>query len=155
MPDTITVEYAQAVMDELDRVLGDAIRELVAAKGPSDAFIARLKAVYAEPQYTKEVDLYGEDAANEFKGYRIPPGDPKTIVKEIIDASKSCIVIGADRSLAAVFESPPPEGSTDAIVELRLRRPSQGDGELIRTVWQVRGEGTRGAATIPESPCGK
>src|SRR5688500_14419542 len=34
-PVTVTVEYADAVMDELDRILSDAIREFVAADGPT------------------------------------------------------------------------------------------------------------------------
>lgn len=152
VPDTITVEYAQAVMDELDRVLGDAIRELVAAQGPSDAFIARLKAVYAEPQYTKEVDLYGEDAANEFKGYRIPPGDPKTIVKEIIDSSNFCIVARVDKDLSSVF-SDGADSSAAGILEVRLKDRSRDPAGENRTAWMIFGDGPEVGATIPENPC--
>src|SRR5687768_13497576 len=34
-PSVVTVAYADAVMDELDRILSDAIREFVAADGPT------------------------------------------------------------------------------------------------------------------------
>lgn len=153
VPEVITVAYAQAVMDELDRVLGDAIRELVASKGPSDAFVARLKAVYADPQYSKEASLYGEDAANDFKGYRIPPGNPSTRVKEIVGSSRSCLIVLARRSLSEFFVDSAPEDSKDAVVELRVAS-AEPASEFTRTQWRIRGEGTRGASALPEKPCG-
>lgn len=148
VPDTITVEYAQAVMDELDRVLGDAIRELVSAKAPSDAFIARLKAVYAEPQYTKEADLYGEDAANEFKGYRIPPGDPSTRVKEIIASTQRCVLFRADRSFAAMQTQTSP--GVEALIQL-VRNDVR--SSFNRTAWVVVADTPADEAEVPSGVC--
>lgn len=154
VPDTITVEYAQAVMDELDRVLGDAIRELVAAQGPSDAFIARLKAVYAEPQYSEEVDLYGEEAANEFKGYRANPGRPTTTVTSILGSSPTCLILRADRSFEAVYTTLSDPSDRAVYIELRVPSDERDPGNLSATPWVIRGDGPVKGATLPENPCG-
>lgn len=118
VPDEITVAYAQAVMDELDRVLGEAIRELVAKGEPTDEFVALLRAVYAEPQFSKEESYYGEDAANQFEGYRRPPGSPKTTVKSIIDSSSDCLVLDGQRSFAEVFTTE--RRSYSSLLQLQL-----------------------------------
>ncbi|MBW3651290.1 MAG: hypothetical protein KY458_12060, partial [Actinobacteria bacterium] len=50
-PDVVTVEYAQAVMVELDRILGEAVRAMVADDGPNKEFLDKLNAVYDEPSF--------------------------------------------------------------------------------------------------------
>lgn len=153
VPAVITVAYAQAVMDELDKILGDAIRELVASKGPSDAFVARLKAVYAEPQYSEEESVYGEEAAKEFKGYRIPPGDPKTRIVKIVGSSESCLIVRADRSFADVFSEPPTATARDVYIDLRIRDRGRDPTGLNPTAWSIRGDGPVAGATVSEHPC--
>lgn len=149
VPDTITVEYAQAVMDELDRLLGDAIRELVAAGVPSDKFVAMLKAVYDEPQYSKEESLYGEDAASGLRSYHRPPGNPKTVVEEIVDSSNTCIVLRANRTFKEVMDIESP--GVSAVLQLV---PKPADAPLNRTFWRVVADSPADEIQVPENPCG-
>ena len=62
VPATIDATYVQHVMDALDQVLGDALREFAANRGPTKLFDDLLTAIYTSPQYDKEVSTYGRVA---------------------------------------------------------------------------------------------
>src|SRR5215210_7615219 len=91
VPARIDVAYVQRVMNELDRVLGDALRVLVAKKGPSQEFVDLLRAVYDEPEYSRADASFRSEAASGFETFRDPPGSPTTRVERIIKASSECV----------------------------------------------------------------
>ena len=151
VPDTITVEYAQAVMDELDRLLGDAIRELVAAGVPSDKFVVMLKGLYNEPEYARAEMAYGEAAAKQFEGYRRPPGSPHSVVREVVDSSKRCIVLRLDQSLDEVYSAA--TGPVPSVVQLFAKDAGRDPAGWNRTAWQIVASSTARSTQVPENPC--
>ena len=94
----MTVEYADAVMDELDRILSDAIREFVAADGPTKGFDDKLNAVYDEPSLENQRQAYGRFAADGLEEFRRPPGDVATSVKEVLKSQPDCVVVRTTRT---------------------------------------------------------
>lgn len=153
VPDEITIAYAQAVMDELDRVLGDAIRELVAAGAPSDRFVALLRAVYDEPTYSNQESLYGEDAANDFIDYDEQPDGPTTIVTRIVDASSTCVVVGAERSFERLYRDDPREDAKASYIQLLRKDATRDPGAFNPTPWAIVADYAAAGASIPEDPC--
>ena len=71
----MTVAYADAVMDELDRLLSDAIRDFVANDGPTRRFDDLLNAVYDEPSLENNRQVYGRYAVNGADEFAEQPGD--------------------------------------------------------------------------------
>src|SRR5439155_26506082 len=69
IPPVITVEYAQRVMNALDKLEGDVTRLLVAKRVPTLEFKQMLTALYDEPAFDKAEASYGRDAANELNDY--------------------------------------------------------------------------------------
>src|SRR5437588_7670681 len=51
VPATIDATYVQHVMDALDQVLGDAIREFATNRGPTNQFNQLLMSIYDKPEY--------------------------------------------------------------------------------------------------------
>src|SRR3954451_6892767 len=74
IPPVITVEYAQRVMDALDKLEGDVTRLLVAKRVPTLHFKQMLPALYDEPAFDKAETSYGRDAADEMQAYLGNPG---------------------------------------------------------------------------------
>src|SRR3979409_2431625 len=101
VPATIDATYAQHVMDTLDQVLGDALRDFAANRGPTNRFNELLMAVYDKPQYDHEIADYGRLAA-QFQSGAPPlwdrPGNPRTLVESLVDSSRTCIVANVERS---------------------------------------------------------
>src|SRR5436190_5948991 len=84
VPAVITVEYVQRVMDALDRVEGDITRLLVSKRVPTPEFRQMLTALYDEPAFSKAEASYGRDAARELDVYRPDPGNPMTVVNQVL-----------------------------------------------------------------------
>ena len=84
VPAVIDVAYVQRVMDALDRVLGDAIRALVAAREPNREFYDRLRAVYGDPEFARKEEAFGRTAARGLATIRVDPGNPQTQVTRVI-----------------------------------------------------------------------
>jgi hypothetical protein len=152
-PATVTVAYADAVMDELDRVLSDAIREFVAADGPTKSFDDKLNAVYDEPSLENARSAYGKfavDGADEFKK---PPGEVATTVREVLKSESGCIVLAVERDFGPVFASPRPDSRNSGYVALE---PTDGDGDpehLNRTAWSVVFDGNVLEGEEPRDTC--
>jgi len=147
VPDEITVEYVQRVMDALDASWGDMYRLYVDSGGPTAETAAWLDALYDEPELARiDVDL-GREAADGFDSTRMPPGDPTTRVVELISASPECIYFEADRQYDAVLTVASESEGTDVIV---LRASTASPKNPTR--WQMTVEG-RSATERPEDPC--
>jgi hypothetical protein len=147
VPDEITVEYVQRVMDALDASWGDMYRLYVDSGGPTAETAAWLDALYDEPELSRiDVDL-GREAADGFDTTRTPPGDPTTEVVELISTSPDCIYFEADRQYDAVLLD---DTSGTTLIVLRRAEPN----DTNATTWVMSVEGRVDA--VPEgSPCDK
>src|SRR4051794_23364480 len=107
IPPVITVEYAQSVMNALDKLEGDVTRLLVAKRVPTLEFKQMLTALYDEPGYSRAEASYGREAAHELEDYVQNPGNPVTKVKRVLDASSACMVLDSDRDFGPQLRDQP------------------------------------------------
>ena len=152
-PDTVTVEYADAVMDELDRILSDAIREFVAADGPTKGFDDKLNAVYDEPSLENARQEYGSAAANGMDAFKRPPGDVTTTVKAILKQTGDCVVLEVERDFGPTLVAPRPDARTTGYVALE---PTDADGDPAdqnTTPWSIVFDGNVLEGEEPRNAC--
>jgi hypothetical protein len=147
VPDEITVEYVQRVMDALDASWGDMYRLYVASGGPTAETAAWLDALYDGEQQRRMDVALGEEAADGFDSTLQPPGDPRTHVLEILSASSRCVRVRADRDYDRVLGGPPTDDKTTDVA-LRFATPS----DYNVTTWQITRE-LSGAIVEEDDPC--
>ena len=135
VPDVVTVEYLDAVIDRLDVLVGDAFRELVRDRGPNARFLALLDAVYDEPELEDKQSLYGEIAGDGFENVRDDPGDPVTTIERIIKNEPGCVIVAADRTFASWFREPHEGGQ--AFLAFTPKSPASDAGSLTPTALSV------------------
>lgn len=152
-PEVVTVDYAQAVMVELDRVLGEAVRAMVADGGPNKEFLDKLNAVYDEPSFEDKQSVYGEIAADGMEAFRNPPGDPVTKLERVLRSDPHCVVLAVDRTFAAFLASPNPREDPISYIALA---PKVGDSDpagFNRTPWSIVFDGGTLDGTEPLNAC--
>jgi hypothetical protein len=157
VPATIDTAYVQKVMDALDQVLGDAIRDFAQNKGPTKRFNEVLTALYEGPEYDTVISLYGRLATQFAVGNTPPvrgsPGNPATRIESIVDSSPKCIVTDVNRSFETVFSAPAPAGSTSGVVQLTRLKPDRDPFHRNPTPWAITAEGVRSQTSVPARPC--
>jgi hypothetical protein len=152
-PETITVAYADAVMDELDRVLSDAIREFVAADGPTKGFDDKLNAVYDEPSLENARHEYGEAAVDDMDAFKDPPGDVTTTVTSVLKSEPGCIVLAVQRDFGPTLVAPRTDARTTGYVAME---PTDEDGDpahLNKTPWSIVFDGNVLEGEEPRNAC--
>ncbi|MBW3615465.1 MAG: hypothetical protein KY439_09190 [Actinobacteria bacterium] len=152
-PDVVTVEYAQAVMAELDRILGEAVRAMVADNGPNKEFLDKLNAVYDEPSFENRQSVYGELAADGMEVFRNPPGDPMTRVQKILRGDSNCVVLSVDRTFAAFFVAPSPRPDNVSYIALAPKTEGSDPGGFNRTPWSIVFDGDTLEGEEPLQAC--
>lgn len=105
IPTTIDVPYVQRVLDEIYRLEGEAARHIYANKVPDAEFNARVEAIFGEPALGEAKSLYGRGAARGFDTFADPPGDPKVKVRDVVEATTTCILVRADLDFSPLFKS--------------------------------------------------
>jgi hypothetical protein len=152
-PSVVTVAYADAVMDELDRLLSDAIRDFVANDGPTKTFDDLLNAVYDEPSLENQRSDFGRDAVDGMALYRRPPGDVTTRVAAVIKTEPSCVVLVVDRTFAATLLDPKPRSSVTSYVALEPTDSNGDPANLNATPWSIVFDGTVLEGEEPKNAC--
>jgi hypothetical protein len=135
-PPVVTVAYADAVMDELDRLLSDAIREFVANDGPTKKFDDLLNAVYDEPSLENARSDYGSLATDGVDEFRHPPGDVETTVERLLKSTDDCVVMQVDRTFAEALAAPP-KSKGPTYIALRPKGTNSDPSVLNGTAWTV------------------
>ncbi|MDP9441913.1 MAG: hypothetical protein M3P34_07020 [Actinomycetota bacterium] len=152
-PDVVTVEYAQAVMVELDRILGEAVRAMVADDGPNKEFLDKLNAVYDEPSFENKQSVYGKLAAEGLGGFRKPPGNPITTVESILRSDPTCVVFAVKRDFAPFLVAPNPESSDKGFIAWTPKTSSSDPAGFNRTPWSVVFDGDTFEDEDPRNAC--
>src|SRR5205814_7194640 len=110
IPPVITVEYAQRVMDALDKAFGEMTRMIYEKKVPTPDWHERLVALLDRQAFSDAETQFGRDAADDFEGYRNPPGDPVTIVRRVYDSTATCAALEISRDCGPQYvRHPSPE----------------------------------------------
>ncbi|HEX2289061.1 MAG TPA: hypothetical protein VHH53_02435, partial [Pseudonocardiaceae bacterium] len=106
VPPVIDVAYVERVMEALDRVYGDAIRTLARERKITQEFLERLAAIYGEGQFDRTQAIWVRDVASGLSGLAPTPGDPRTVIQEVMRGEPSCVVLRVDRDFSATHAGP-------------------------------------------------
>ena len=152
-PDVITLDYADAVMAELDRLLTEGVTSMVAADGPTDVWRAKLDAVYDGAGLEDKESVYVELAVDGLEEFRNPPGSVVTTVDRIVRAEQDCVVIAVDRDFSAFLVEPNPESSTSGFIVWAPKGDQSDPAGLNRTPWSIVFDGRTLDGGEPVSAC--
>ena len=153
VPAVIDVAYVQRVIDALDRVMGDAVRALVAAKAPDRKFYERLRAVYLDPEFERVQASFGRSAANELAGFSDSPGNPVTRIGRIITAANDCIFAEVDRNLGPAYKDPPTQEERHTFLGLGVKKTEHDAASRNPTAWMIGFDGQNLDGSEPPNPC--
>lgn len=152
VPATIDKAYAQAVIDALDKAMGEAIKVFVRDKGPSTEFEARVRAIHNGPGADTEVEGWQRMAAQDMENIRPEAGSPRTTVRDLLGATQTCIYFTATRDFSSVFVANQATGGTPYI-ELFRKQPVPDKYGANRTAWAIVADRTANG-DVPANPCG-
>ncbi|MEX2659756.1 MAG: hypothetical protein WD232_08665 [Acidimicrobiales bacterium] len=132
-PADITEEYVEAVINEHNRVIGDALRIQLEGGDPKE-IIDRYNAIYvpevADRRLTAAFDLDEELVAS----LKQPLGDQIFQVVSLDTAKLACVKAVVEQDLSAVFKEPP--APTQNVLVLRAAEAATGHN---RTRWMSEG----------------
>lgn len=100
-PADIDEAYVEAVLTELERINGDALR-LAVSEGLSPAVSDLILSVFNADLAVLQVQILVEDYSNGFAGIRRPPGDVAASVSAISVARRDCISANVILDFSAV-----------------------------------------------------
>jgi hypothetical protein len=151
VPEVIDVAYVERVMAALDHVYGDAIRTLSTERTINEEFLNRLKAIYTRQQFAFWQDVWVKDAAEGLHGLRSEPGDPKTLFRELVIATPTCVLARVDRDFSSVNEQPDRPTPQEFIALV----PAVSQQEFNPTPWIISFDGyvSSPEGAQPEAPC--
>lgn len=132
VPDEITVEYVEAVLTELEKINGDALR-LAMADGVTPAVAELIQPIYVPDLLAFRMNTLLAAESNGWSGIRPSPGDVQVEVVNVVTAHERCIAAYVSEDFTAVA----PEGEES--VELRVvLRHGDGQGNPTGWVYQLR-----------------
>ncbi len=137
IPPVITPAYVNAVFLQLNHVYGNALRQLVATHDVNADVSADLRAIYDDPQYAHEMNIFSA-GLTDLTRVKSPPGDPIITVKSIQEAAATCIetTVSIDGSPVTHSAAAPVTG----YVVLDPSLPSNDPRKLNSTAWTMQYE---------------
>jgi hypothetical protein len=151
VPATIDATYLNRVFAALEHVDGDATRIIVAAKvfGPEAA--KRLRAIYAEDEFQKQVRLWVDLVVKGMERFKNPPGDRRTTIAQLVTAKPTCIFVAVKRDYTELIGSVGAGRSN--FVALRPGDDSRDPLSFNPTPWAIAFDGYNTDGTTPANPC--
>ena len=153
IPQSIDEAYLTAVLAAIDEVDSEATRLIVAAKNLTPAAAEYLNAIYSDEEFTNQTELWYASFAEDLQlgGIRASPGNRKTTIERVIDASPICVWLAVRRDYSEVNLDPGPE-DTEYVALRPLDRSNDPRG-LNRTAWMITDDGMLADRSEPENPC--
>lgn len=110
VPAVIDLPYVQRVLEAIYHLEGEATRHAYDMRGPDAESDERLVAILGNPSLANTKKILRDNAADGFRVFADPPGDPRVRAVEIIQATSTCMVIRADLDFGPQFkEHRPPQ----------------------------------------------
>jgi hypothetical protein len=156
VPDVIDQAYVQRVVSAYDKVLGDAIRAMVRDRGISDEFLKNLVAIYTQPQFEVQQRLWTSAVAEgDLDNRPAEPGDPVTVIRDIVRADQRCVIAGIDRDFRPTLrpDIEPTESEQPDYVVLVRKREAPDPNRVNPTPWIMSFDGFKTDGTVPVNSC--
>lgn len=155
VPEVIDQEYVQRVVSAYDKVLGDAIRILKRDEGVSEEFLEHLVAIYTEPEFEFQQQVWLESvAAGRLERTPANPGDPVTSVGTIVKATTTCVTFRAEQNDRANFTGTTVESEQDDYMILVRKKPNRDPRQVNPTPWVIAFDGFKNDNSVPRDSCG-
>ncbi len=153
-PNPIDVAYVNRVLAGLDAVLGDVVRLVVVSRTIPREAADRLTALYGtDASLNLRLDSLSRDVAFRLNDFKQQPGNPTTIVWDLISAGPSCVFARVTRDYSAVAASPSAEPAVQWIAVVPLDA-SRDPGRYNRTGWSFVYDGFEPGRVPPQvDPC--
>jgi len=146
-PADIDEAYVEAVLTELERINGDALR-LAVSEGLSPQITELIRSIYEPTRAATEFDLLVDASIGGFPGVRVDPGDAVPSVDEILSASASCIGVDTHFDFTAV------SGASNDPLPLRIELRQQAAGVPTNpTSWVYTVKSVNDGVEEVASPC--
>jgi hypothetical protein len=125
-PADIDEAYVAAVLTELERINGDALR-LAVSEGLSPTITEMITSANDADQASHELDTLVNASLDDFSGMNRPPGDVVLAVVELLVANTSCIAVDVTEDYTPIG----PAGVSGVPTRIELRRSPESN----RTEW--------------------
>lgn len=135
VPSVITPAYVDAVMKKLDHIYGNAVRLEVATKDIPPQVITDLRAIYLNPQYRRELQIFSSSLVDTLSQLRPKPGDRIFLVHKLLVAKPNCILVQVVANYSAVIIKP--ESPRTAFVVLTSQDKSTKETKMNPTPWAI------------------
>lgn len=129
-PDDIDEAYVERVINEHNRIIGDALR-IELAGGDAKEIVDRYNAVFVPEVANGLLTSFFQLTPEEMSVVREPPGDPISTVKELRAVGPDCVFAITELDVAPVRRAPPPP----ALVAVRLTPAPDASSSVNVTGW--------------------
>lgn len=146
-PADIDEAYVEAVLAELERINGDALR-LAVSEGLSPRITELIQSIYTPERAAEELDVLVQEYNAGLPGVRRPPGDVAATVSQLLTARRDCIALDGQLDYSAVSET-----ATEPLPIRVELRPKADEESTNPTPWEIAVRTVHGGpAPLPE-PC--
>jgi hypothetical protein len=143
-PRDITAAYVDAVLAELMKVDGDALRLTVRAGAVPSEAVALLDSAYSTELAARRANDLSALVRDPESGLRKPPGDLRVTVDEVITATKSCVFVRATQNFSRVFVDPGENFKNYYALSAH---------KTARSPWVISLDGFNANDSRPDDPC--
>jgi hypothetical protein len=153
VPAVITIDYLNAVLAQLNAVQGDAVRTMVNTDQIPSAVTDRLRAIYNDPLFSRQLRVVSEEMVAGFSNVKKPPGDRTMLVKRVMSVSATCLWIETHTDFSAVTITPRDTAASEYL-GLRIKQAGIDPSRINPTPWAFDFSATFPAPTPPPpDPC--
>lgn len=154
VPPVITPAYVDAVFAVLNRIYGNAVRDMITADAVTSTALSDLRAIFDDPLYAKEVGIAHDSLTPEnLSNVRHPPGDVRTSVVRLVSASATCVFVQTTDDYSSVLVHPGPAPAV-GYWGLERKQPGHDPLHLNPTPWAFFFNGVFTSPTSIPNQCG-
>jgi hypothetical protein len=153
VPDEITVEYVQQVVDTLDDSYGDMIRRYRDDGGPTPETEGWPDLLFVEPALALVNRNLDDHIEYDFVTVADEPEGPATTVNRLVTAGPYCLYFQATRSYEPVLRRVVDVATTEVYVALAREDALQDPAGRALPPWKIGFEGRLESGEEPSDPC--
>lgn len=153
VPTTITPAYVDAVLVVLNHIYGNATRLMVATNTIPLQIPTDLRAIFADPEYGTQIEVFSVELDQGFSDVRKPLGDRVITVVRILSTSPGCIYV-QDHTTFEHTSVDPVDDPYPQYLALETKSPADDPNAINPTPWAISYDVSfAGPASPPPNPC--
>lgn len=151
VPDEITVDYLQEVMEALDMRVRDAYTDLQSTGDVDEEFVGTMRLLYTNGAAEPQIASLRSDGDIGVDGIASDPLPPRTDVREVFAVADDCVFFSAERTYEPLLAI-----EYDPVQPYYIALVRSDPNDTNPTAWSIGFETfyPDPAAPAPENPCG-